>query len=364
MCPQLESLSRRRMKDLMSSIGDKPGVQTLDPTPHSSGPTSDWTRSRFLGAVGRIHGNDTLLATTHTSGNTTQMATKDPKIEKFSGDDSTDVNDWLARLELRFLNRNITTDKLKLSKTASLVTGEAFRFFASTVAPIRSTIMWEDFHQRFTQRFRSLEPNPCAQPMRHTMPDISSQHVVKNCDVSELPAQAYQRNSLFVAIASALASALAIHSRTRVPKSPGSSRTLKESVEWSSTDLDKMNNTAVVSIRYLSTEHTINSYSPIFVILDMALYMPVLLRGAIGTAVGSGVGAGLRETMGGVKSALGGDNTMLGKATGAVTGVIGQGAAVGDKVSTVPEKIYLEKALDQVHMVVQPVVFLVEMGVH
>ncbi|CAG2179378.1 unnamed protein product [Oppiella nova] len=63
------------------------------------------------------------------------------------------------------------------------------------------------------------------------------------------------------------------------------------------------------------------------------------VSGAIGTAVGTGVGAGLRETMSGVKGALGGEDTMLGKATGAVTGVIGKGAAVPME----PEKIYLEK---------------------
>ncbi|CAG2172028.1 unnamed protein product [Oppiella nova] len=118
------------------------------------------------------------------------------------------------------------------------------------------------------------------------------------------------------------------------------------------------------------------------------------ISGAIGTAVGSGVGAGLRETMGGVKGALGGEDTMLGKATGAVTGVIGKGAAVGDKVlntgvigglingdlvkgaygagkdlfGKVTSGGVLDAgkvlALDQVHMVVKPVVFLVEMEVH
>ncbi|CAG2166558.1 unnamed protein product [Oppiella nova] len=67
------------------------------------------------------------------------------------------------------------------------------------------------------------------------------------------------------------------------------------------------------------------------------------VSGAIGTAVGTGVGAGLRETMGGVKGALGGEDTMLGKATGAVTGVIEKGAAVGDKVPMEQGKIYLEK---------------------
>ncbi|CAG2174910.1 unnamed protein product, partial [Oppiella nova] len=47
--------------------------------------------------------------------------------------------------------------------------------------------------------------------------------------------------------------------------------------DWSSTDPDLMSNPAVVSIRYWSTEHTINNYSPMFAILDMVCYVGGLI---------------------------------------------------------------------------------------
>ena len=42
---------------------------------------------------------------------------------------------------------------------------------------------------------------------------------------------------------------------------------------WNSQHQQRMNDSAIVSLRYWTTEHTIHEYSPLFTVLDMVCYV-------------------------------------------------------------------------------------------
>ena len=81
------------------------------------------------------------------------MATKDVKLEHFTGKNTIEADHWLNLFEVVCAELTLTTAQKKTVKLMSYLKDDALAFFAQRIAPNISTITWAEVRSLITKRF-------------------------------------------------------------------------------------------------------------------------------------------------------------------------------------------------------------------
>ena len=81
------------------------------------------------------------------------MATKDIKLEHFTGKNTIEAKHWLSLFEVVCAQLKLITSEDKTVKLMSYLKDDALAFFAQSIAPHISTITWSEVRSKFEKRF-------------------------------------------------------------------------------------------------------------------------------------------------------------------------------------------------------------------